>query len=95
MQLQASMSRKMGSDEAEIFGLLGQLEGVYSRLEKALQIAAGGGSFRYFLSEPFKPQHNLQTIPSIGASESKLTRKSQFLFISNTKLPYHVLLMFT
>ncbi len=43
------MSSKIGSDEAEIFDLLGQLEDVQSRLEKALQIAAGEGEFSLLL----------------------------------------------
>ncbi len=57
------MSSKIGSVEDEIFGLLGQLEDVHSRLEKALQNAAGDAPYGAYLETLLAGRRQLKANP--------------------------------
>ncbi len=53
----------MGNVETEIFGLLGQLDDVHSRLEKALQNAAGDAPYGAYLETLLAGRRQLKANP--------------------------------
>ncbi len=53
----------MSSNETEIFGLLGQLEDVHCRLEKALQNAAGDAPYGAYLETLLAGRRQLKANP--------------------------------
>ncbi len=57
------MSSKTSSIEGEIFGLLGQLDDVQSRLEKALQNAAGDAPYGTYLETLLAGRRQLKANP--------------------------------
>ncbi len=74
------MSSKLGSNEAEIFGLLDQLDDVQSRLEKALQNAAGDAPYGAYLETLLAGRRQLKANP-VTCDKGTQTRGPGELFV--------------
>ncbi len=74
------MSAMMGNVEAEIFGLLSQLDDVHSRLEKALQNAAGDAPYGAYLETLLAGRRQLKA-NSVTRDKGTQTRGPGELFV--------------